>query len=316
MPHPALSLHWRHTMALLERLASRRLIVVTGKGGVGKTVVTAALGSILSEFGRRTLLVEVDPRENLHQVFDVQPSGGERVDINPHLSIQNLQPRNVIEDLVRQHLRFEVLARRVTASPVFEHFVEGAPGLKELAILSYAERLVRAHGHEGRRHPHFDLVVLDAPATGHGVSLLTAPQLTSEVIERGPIGAEARQLAEFVADASKTTVVAVTLAEEMPTQETLELRSALESRFGRGPELLIINSLYPPYPAGPTADGTDRFLLELWRMRRAVNEREVQRLAAAWQGPMLQVPMLPADRGPRLLAGLRQQLLEQANQAA
>jgi anion-transporting ArsA/GET3 family ATPase len=301
-------------MALLERLASRRLIVVTGKGGVGKTVVTAALGSLLSDLGRRTMLIEVDPRENLHQVFDVQPSGGERVDINPRLSIQNVQPRTVIEDLVRQHLRFEVVAKRVTASPVFEHFVEGAPGLKELAILSHAERLVRQH--VGRRHEHFDLVVLDAPATGHGVALLTAPQLTSEVIERGPIGAEARQLATFVADAAKTTVVAVTLAEEMPTQETLELRSTLERRFGRGPELLVVNSLYPPFPAGATAEGDDALLLELWRMRRAVNEREVAHLAASWHGPMLEIPMLPADRGPRLLAGVRQQLLEQARQAA
>jgi anion-transporting ArsA/GET3 family ATPase len=301
-------------MGLLERLASRRLLVVTGKGGVGKTIVTAALGSVLAELGHRVLLLEIDPRENLHQAFDVPPSGGDVVRMGAHLSLQNLQPRHVIEDLVRQHLRFEMVARRVTASPVFEHFVEGAPGLKELAVLSYIERNVKS---AVRRAAPFDLVVLDAPATGHGISLLSAPQLVSEVIQRGPIGAEAQQLATFVADAGRTGIVVVTLAEEMPVQETLELRTALEQRVGLTPELLVINALYPAYPATTTrAAADDEFLLELWRMRRGVNEREMARLSAAWPGPRLQLPMLPSDRGPRLLAGVRQQLLEQVRQAA
>jgi anion-transporting ArsA/GET3 family ATPase len=146
-------------MTLFERLASRQLIVVTGKGGVGKTVVTAALGSVLADLGRRVLLVEVDPRENLHQVFDAPPSGGEIVQVTPvrpetagggaahgSLWLQNLQPKQVIEDLLRQHLHLELLTRRVIASPIFQHFMEGAPGLKELAVLSDAERVVRQKG--------------------------------------------------------------------------------------------------------------------------------------------------------------------------
>jgi anion-transporting ArsA/GET3 family ATPase len=289
-------------------------LVVTGKGGVGKTVVAAALGSLLAELGRRVLLLEIDPRENLHQVFDVRPSGGDLLPISPQLSLQNLQPRQVIEELVRQHLRFEIFARRVTSSPVFQHFIEGAPGLKELAVLSHAERSIRAEEHH--RAP-FDVVVLDAPATGHGVALLAAPRLVSEVIERGPIGAEARQLAELVADPHRTGVVAVTLAEEMPAQETLELRQSLQDRVGLAPELLVVNALYPPFPGQATgATANDELLLELWRTRRAVNDREMARLSAAWDGAVLALPMLPADRGPRLLAALRHQLLEQVRQAA
>ncbi len=320
-------------MELLERLASRQLLVVTGKGGVGKTVVAAALGSLLADLGRRVLLLEVDPRENLHQVFDVPPSGGERVRITPDgrraghgsatrgmLCLQNLQPRQVIEDLVRQHVRLEMVTRRVVASPVFQHFIEGAPGLKELAVLSEAERVVRPKNPKSKgraAHAPFDIVVLDAPATGHGVSLLAAPHLVAEVIERGPIGAQARELSAFVADPRRTGIVVVTLAEEMPAQETLELREALDEHVGRTPELLVINALYPPFPTIVT-DGQpdDEFLLDMWRTRRQVNEREIAHLAAAWNGPKLELPMLPADRGPRLLAGIRQQMLEQQGLAA
>lgn len=301
-------------MSVFEALASRQLLVVTGKGGVGKTVVAAALGSLLADLGRRVLLVELDPRETLHQVFDVPPSGGEVVRITARLSLQNLQPRQVIEDLVRQHVRIELITRRVMASPIFEHFVEGAPGLKELAVLSEAERVVKPKGKGHSAHALFDVVVLDAPATGHGVSLLAAPHLVSEVIERGPIGAQAHELAALVADPRRMGIVVVTLAEEMPAQETLELREALEEQVGRTPELLVINALYPPFPAAHADGSPDDFLLDLWRMRREVNEREVRRLATQWQGPRLELPMLPADRGPRLLAGLRREL--QQGQAA
>ncbi len=298
-------------MAFFEPLASRQFIIVTGKGGVGKTVISAALGTLLAELGRRVLLIEVDPRENLHQVFDVPPSGGEVVRISERLSLQNLQPRQVIEELVRQHLRVDLLTRRVVASPIFQHFIEGAPGLKELAVLSEAERVVRAKGKRRSGRAPFDVVVLDAPATGHGVALLAAPQLTAEVIERGPIGAQARELAGLVANPARTAIVVVTLAEEMPVQETLELREALEEQVSRVPELLVVNALYPPFPGGRIeGPPNDEFLLEMWRTRRAVNERELARLAALWQGPRLEIPMLPADRGPRLLAGLRQRMLD------
>jgi anion-transporting ArsA/GET3 family ATPase len=315
-------------MGLFERLASRQLIVVTGKGGVGKTVITAALGSLLADLGRRVLLLEVDPRESLHQVFDVPPSGGEIVRITApvgdrggaapwSLSLQNLQPRQVIEDLVRQHLHLELLTRRVMASPVFQHFIEGAPGLKELAVLSEAERVVRPRGKRRSAHAAFDVVVLDAPATGHGVSLLAAPHLVAEVIERGPIGAQARALTSLVADPQRTGIVVVTRAEEMPAHETVELREALEEQVGRTPELLVVNALYPPFPtAAIEGSPDDRFLIDLWRRRREVNERELAHLAAAWQGSKLELPMLPADRGLRLLAALRHEMLAQQDQAA
>ena len=138
-------------MKLIQQLARRRLIVVTGKGGVGKTTLTAAIGRLLAAAGRKTLLLEIDPRESL-------------------------QPHAVIESLVREKVPLAPLANRIIGSQVFQQSVAGAPGLKEMAVLGYALRTVL-----GEYRHSADVVVLDAPATGHGVSMLTAPLHLAEV---------------------------------------------------------------------------------------------------------------------------------------
>lgn len=281
----------------------RQLILVTGKGGVGKTLLTALLGEVLADAGRRVLLVETDPRESLHQMLGIAPSGGDIVGVRAGLFLQNLQPRRVVEDLVRERLHVEMLVRRVLSSPVFDHFVEGAPGLKELAILGNALRIVRG---EMRHAPAVDIVVLDAPASGHAASLVTAPELISDVIREGPFGRIAADLSAFMADAERTGIVAVTRAEEMPVQEVFELRAALETRFGRGPELLVVNALLPPFPyADVFPEAHTHRLLRLWKERRLVADRELERLAANWQGKSVQLPFIALERGPALIAALR-----------
>jgi len=285
---------------LLERLGALELIVVTGKGGVGKSLVTAALGRLLADRGRQILLMEVDPRENLHHLLDVPPSGGEPVDAGPRLQLQNLRPRAVMDELVRERLHLDVLSRRVLASPVYEHFAEGAPGLKEAAVLGRALRILSGHRSRGLETP--DTVVLDAPATGHGVGLLIAPQLVSDVVSSGPVGRMAAEISELVVDADRCGFVVVTTAEEMPVQEALDLIEALDTRLGRTPEVVVVNGLYPPLPAGwaePEADDEP-----LWARRRRVNELELPRLRSAWSGPLVQLPLLPLDRGPDLAAAL------------
>lgn len=273
-----------------DLLARHELVVVTGKGGVGKTVVAAALGAGLAARGRRAVVLEVDPRESLHQVFGASPSGGAIVEVGERLAFQNLRPRQVLDDLVRARLPLGILARRTLRSPIYEHVAEGAPGLKELAVLLHARELGAARG----------VVVLDAPATGHALSLLAAPGLVSEVVEKGPFGALAAELAAWIADPERCALVAVTAAEEMPAQETLELLAALRRELGRDADLLVVNGLYPPLPPPPGAARVPA----LWRERRGLNERELERLAAAWRGPRAELPLLPRERGPDLLAEL------------
>ncbi|MES1242765.1 MAG: ArsA family ATPase [Acidobacteriota bacterium] len=296
-------------MSLLEPLARRQLIVVTGKGGVGKTTVAALLGRALSQAGRRTLVVEVDPRENVHQMFGVPPSGGAIETAGSRLWVQNLKPRQVLDEIVRERLKLELITRRVLDSPIYQHFAAGAPGLKEIAILGHAWRLLNGLG--GPAAPQLDTVVLDAPATGHGVSLLASPLLVTDVIRRGPFAEMAGDLASFVSDAERCGIVVVTQAEEMPVQEAIELRQALREKVRRDPELLVVNGLYPPAPPPGLED--DDELVSLWRRRRKLNEEEMARVSAGWEGPRADLPLLALERGPALIRAL-QACLEQGRE--
>lgn len=286
-------------MAALDLLLQRRLLVVTGKGGTGKTTLAAVLGRVLAD-RKRVLLLEVDPRESLHQALGTEPSGGEVVAAAQGLSLQNLQPEAVIEGLVREKVPLAFLARKITASAAFRQFVAGAPGLKETALLGYAFRAL-----QGAR-PRADLVIIDAPATGHGASMLAAPGLLAQAAGDGQLGEMASALAAFLADATQCGVVLATLAEEMPVQETLELIVLLRDLLRLRPELIVANGLYPSLPRTLGKDpGT-----QLWKARRRMNERELGRLASGWDGPLLELPLLPLDRGPGLIQALAARLVE------
>ncbi|MEM1181024.1 MAG: ArsA family ATPase [Acidobacteriota bacterium] len=295
--------------AQLDTLKKRRLIVVTGKGGVGKSLLSVTLGQKLARAGRRTLVLEVDPRENLHPLLGTPPSGGAVVAAGERLYLQNLKPREVADWVVRKQVKIEMLVKRVLDSPVYHRFVDGAPGLREMAILGHALRLLRG---ETSKAPRLDTVVLDAPATGHGVYLLTAARLYADTIGHGPFAGFAREIADFASDPEQTSVVVVTLAEEMPVQEAIELRGSLIEKHGREPELLVVNGLYPPVtpedgpltPLAPTAAVDAESMLALWRRRRAVNERELERLAAELPAPSLKFPLQPMEPGPTLVDAL------------
>jgi len=297
VPH-ALALADDAGQRVIERLARRRLLVVTGKGGVGKTTTAVLLSRLLAGHGRRVLCLEIDPRENAHQMLDVPPSAGEISPVGRGLFLQNLLARDVLDQIVRGHVRLGFVAERILRSPIYEQFAGGCPGLEEIAVLGYAMRVAR--GLEPAAG-EIDTVVLDAPATGHGVTMLTAPLVVSGVIEGGPLGQMAGELSEFMADASKCGVVVVSTAEELPVQESIELLELLRARFGRAAELMVLNRLYP---AGDLDDAETDPARRLWKRRLDANRREVARLREVWTGDTLALPLLPFDNGPTLLAAL------------
>jgi hypothetical protein len=153
-----------------------------------------------------------------------------------------------------------------------------------------------------------DTIILDAPATGHGVSLLAAPRAVAGVIEEGPFGRMAHEMTNFVADPARLGIVVVTRAESLPAIESRELIAMLDTRVHRAPDLLVVNALYPPLP--PEFDALDlpASVAEPWAERRHTNERELASLLSALDVPAIELPLLPIDNGPRLVAALGREL--------
>jgi len=273
-----------------------RLLVVTGKGGVGKTVVSAALASLLARRRRPVLLLEADPRESLHRLFGAPPSGGEVVDAAPRIQLLNASPRAILDGAVRETLKVGALSRRVIASPIYEHFADGAPGLKEMMLLGHAMRVL-----DGETPPPADDVVLDAPASGHALALLAAPLLVADAIGTGPIGRMAQRIAHFIADPKRSAVIITALAEEMAITETLETARGLAERVGRPPALVVVNAVTPPVPAGAPRTGPLADTIALWRARRGAAEEALETLAAGWDGATATLPLLAQEFGQGLV---------------
>jgi anion-transporting ArsA/GET3 family ATPase len=292
------------TLSLTRQLGRSELVVVTGKGGVGKTTLTALIGRALAASGRRVLLLETDPRAHLHHLLGAAPSDGAITPVDQCLWFQSLKPESVLARLVRERVPIARLARTIVAHPVFQQFAEGAPGLREMATLGHVLELAR-----GKVGPAIEVVVLDAPATGHSVSLLSAPTLASEVLGSGPLGSLTRDVARLIADPERTGIVVATLAEEMPVQEALELVGLLRDRIQRTPQLLIVNALYPVFPrVSAGAPPALAPVLRLWRERRKINQEQLRRLTSDWPGPRLELPLLPVPRGPALVSALLEEL--------
>jgi anion-transporting ArsA/GET3 family ATPase len=289
------------------------LVIVTGKGGVGKTMVSCALARAAVGAGLRVLLLELDARESLHRFMGCSPSGGGVIDVAPGLRAENVRPRAVVDRLIEERVRPAWVARRMMRSVIYEQFVQGAPGLREVSALGYAIRaadrgkLRRAGRVVGAE---YDLVLLDAPATGHGVSLLLAPKLLAEAIGGGPIAALAREVSESIGDPGASALWAVSTAEGMALRETLELDEALRGGLDRGLDLLAVNRLIPT--AAPEGDPGSKAKAEpasgeaweaIWQERAAAQRRQLAGLAESWKGPLIELP-LSGHEGPEAVAEL------------
>ena len=226
---------------LLDRLVSRRLLILSGKGGVGKSTVGLAVALAASERGRRVLFVEIDAPVEAGRLFGCAPVGGVETELRPGLSAVNLQPAAVMDEYVHHALRVGMLARRVTSSPIYERFFAAAPGLKELMVMG---KLMALEGATRGRSPRYDLIVVDAPATGHGLSLLKVPIAAAAAVPVGPVGREARRIIELLRDRTRTALAIVAIPEEMAVVEALELHRLAEEEVGIETTAVILNACH------------------------------------------------------------------------
>ena len=225
-------------------LRDRRLLYVTGKGGVGKTTVAAALGLAAAEAGRRTIVCEVAEQDRVSRAFQREGVVAEtEVQLAENLWAITIDPQRALEEwLARQvgGVGLRVLAR----SSAFQYFVAAAPGAKELITIAKVWELgqVTRWDRHGRT---YDLVVVDAPSSGHGLAMLRTPTTFGEIARVGPIRRQAFRVRDQLADPEKTGYVAVALPEEMPVNETLELERKLPEAVGVGLEAIVVNGMWP-----------------------------------------------------------------------
>lgn len=228
---------------LLDSLIARRLVVLTGKGGVGKSVVGAALALAARARGKRVLLVEVGAPLEAASRLGGPASGGRETEALPGLFSVNLDPQAVMDEYVRQVLKLELVARRVLSSPIYRRFFAAAPGLKELMVLGKVMVLEQARRRLSRE-PLYDLIVVDAPATGHGLAYLKVPLAASLAVPVGPIGHNARRILALLRDARRTALVLVATPEEMAVVEAVELHRAAASEVGIEPQAVVLNACH------------------------------------------------------------------------
>lgn len=225
-------------------LLDRSLLYVTGKGGAGKTTVSAALGMAALGRGRTTLVCELAGAQRLAQAFGRPPQEAREVRLTDELWSLSIDPREALTEWLRRQPGGAVAATVLRRSAAFEHFVAAAPGAKEIVTIGKVVDLT-GRGTDGARRPTFDLVIVDGPATGHALGMLAAPRAIGRVAPRGPVGAQARVLRDFLADPESTGYVAASLPEDMSVREVIDLERRLPDAVGRELDLIVVDGMYP-----------------------------------------------------------------------
>jgi anion-transporting ArsA/GET3 family ATPase len=219
----------------MASLLERKLIVVTGKGGAGKSTIAAALGLLGAQRGLRTVVVEVGERSHLAALYGARNEYGVEVELEPGLWTLTLDPDRALIEWMRE-LGGRLPARALASSSSFQYFAAAAPGAEELVSL------VKLHDLAAAADGRHDVVVLDAPASGHALAMLAAPDTFAAIVRSGPLARRAGQVREMLADPRISGYVAVARATEMAVSETIELDQALRERFGRGLDATVVNA--------------------------------------------------------------------------
>src|SRR5918992_900403 len=226
-------------------LRDRRLLYVTGKGGVGKTTVAAAVGLAAAEAGRRTIVCEVSEQDRVSRAFKREGVTSEsEVQLAENLWAITIDPSKAVVEWLAKQLGGGAPLRVMTRSHAFQYFVAAAPGAKELITIAKVWELAQLSRWDARNRT-YDLVIVDAPASGHGLAMLTTPRTFGEIARVGPIRRQAGKIEDLLGDADRTGYVAVALPEEMPVVETLELGRKLPEAVGLGLEAIVVNGVWP-----------------------------------------------------------------------
>jgi anion-transporting ArsA/GET3 family ATPase len=307
----------------IARLLDLRFILLSGKGGVGRTTVAAALARVAADAGKRVLVAQTHSAERLGRMFgragDVGP---EIVTLAPGVDAVNMSPQSALHEYGLMILRSEFVYRTLFENRATRGFLGAIPGLDAYAMLGKAwwHTTEQAHG-----RPRYDLVILDGPASGHASLMLRIPQSILGAVPRGPLSRDARAMRDLLSDPQRSAMVIVTLPEDLPAREAAELAADARERLRIPLGPMIVNAvpsgeLSAPEVAAvldraghatgdPMLDATLR-MADSVRAHRRVAEATLARLRVDPGGPLVTLPRLPtAAMGPTEIAALARGLV-------
>jgi anion-transporting ArsA/GET3 family ATPase len=304
-------------------------VIVTGKGGTGKTSVVAALALAAARHRRRVAVIEMGLDEQVPQLFD--PAGPEagyagRV-IHPGVTALRIDPYAALAEYLGLQVGGRRLVELVLRNRAFRQLMDASPGWRELITLGKVWHLEQMR--DGQT-PRFDLLLVDAPATGHGLTFLDVPRVVVAAVRMGPLRRHAGWVEEMIRDADRTLLLPVALAEELPARETAELVERARAQVGIAVDRVVVNAVAPePFP--PDLPDLDARLARLpsdlalpglppapalaacaahLRERHALNQRHLAAIGESTRLPLVPLPLLAEGvRGPADLAALAEALL-------
>jgi anion-transporting ArsA/GET3 family ATPase len=229
-------------------LLDRRLLFFTGKGGVGKSTVTAATAVLAAEQGKKVLLVEVDAKNNLTALFEHEPVGFEPKQVHPGVFVMQMDTEASLREYLKVQARVPVFGRLGPLARAFDFVATAAPGVREILTVGKICWDLR-ESIQGRAD--WDLIVVDAAATGHVISQLDAPRAIQELVAVGPIRNQTDWMVELLRDPALTALNVVTSPEEMPVNETIELVAAAREQLDVPLGVVVVNRVLPePFTRG------------------------------------------------------------------
>jgi len=297
----------------MTQLPRPRLLVITGKGGVGKSTVSAALALALARSGQRTLLCEVNSGGGATALLGYPPAGPELARLDGELWSVDVRPAEAMREYVLSKIRFERVYHAVFENPLVRAFLRFIPSLAETVMLGKVCWHMRETDGQRKR---WDAVVLDAPATGHALTFLGVPQVLLDTLPPGTMAEEASWMRDMLVDPAVTGALVVALPEELPVLESIELAAGLRARHIALRAVVLNQATEPRFlPEEVKALGPLPRLQALARghAEDAGRTRDAASRLGALGAPVLQLPRLytgtmdlaaVSSLGAALLAGL------------